>query len=189
MSTPKRIIATFLAAALLTLGAVALVGCGGPSDEEIVRQGVTDELDKIKNLDTETIDQMALEVGAAGFENYGIDPKEFVTSYLNGFDYRIDDVTVDGQEATATVVLTCKSFTEYEAALTEAATALAEDESIVDLSQEEINMKYGQVVMDTLAGVSVQETEPLALTFELQDKTWMPTADAQKALADAMFKN
>ena len=40
-------------------------------------------------------------------------------AYFGGFDYVIDDVTVDGDTATATVTLTCKSFDDYMNAVTD----------------------------------------------------------------------
>ena len=51
---------------------------------------------------------------ATEFEQLGIDPKEYAKSYLEGFDYKIGDVTVDEDKGTATaeVTITCKSMNQ-----------------------------------------------------------------------------
>ncbi|WP_080797366.1 hypothetical protein [Arabiibacter massiliensis] len=184
----KRGLAGLLVAALLAFGAFALVSCG-PSAEEVVREGVTKELDSLKNLDASLVDELAASAGVEQLADFGIDAKEFVSTYLGGFDYRIDDVTVNGDAATATVTLTCKSFAAYTDALEAASAELAGDESLADLSEEELNQKLGQTIMDAIAAVPATETAPVALTFERKDNVWTPTADAQHALSNALFSN
>lgn len=188
MTRGKKGIIALLTVAMLAFGGVALVGCG-PSDEEVVRQGVTDELNRLKQLDAELVDELAANAGAEDLAAFGIDAKEFVSTYLSGFDYRIDSVTVDGDMATATVTLTCKSFSAYNDALEAAAAEMANDESLADMSEEELNQKLGQTIMDAIAGVPSAETAPIDLTFELKDNVWSPTSDAERALSEALFSN
>ena len=92
-----------------------------------MRQGVADELERLKTHDEALLDELAADSGVDQLATYGIDAKSFIAAYLDGFDYRIDEVKVDGDSATATVVLTCKKFDAFAQALTEATTALAED--------------------------------------------------------------
>ena len=181
-------VAACLTAALLTFGAASLAGCG-PSNEEVIRQAVTEELESVKALDPTLLDQMTSNAGLEQLEAYGIDSREFVSSYLAGFDYRVDDVTVDGETAQATIVLTCKSFSAFAAGFTEAVTALSTDESIPNMSEEEVNQLIGQAVMDTLASIQPTETAPLTLGYELKDSVWTPTAEAEQAITNAMFGN
>lgn len=188
MASIKKLAASFLAAALLALGAVALVGCG-PNDEEVIREGVSAELDKLKNLDDETLDLLASEAGADDLATYGIDAKAFVSSYLAGFDYRIENVSVDGENATATVVLTCKSFSQYTDSLQEAVTTLAADESIRSMSEDEQNAKFGETIMSSLNGLSAVETGPIDLAFAREGNTWNATQEAEQAITSALFNN
>ena len=184
----KRIAAACLTAALAAFGAAALAGCG-PSNEEIVRQGVTEELEAVKALDPALLDEMAANEGLAQLAAYGIDAKEFVSSYLAGFDYRVDEVKVDGDTAQATVVLTCKSFNAFATGFTEAVTALSADESVPNMGDEEVDQLIGQTVMDTLAAVEPTETAPVTLAFELKDNVWSPTAEAEQVITEALFGN
>ncbi len=187
MTFAKRFAATFLAVALLAFGGLALTGC--QNNEDVVREGVAAELDKLKTLDDETLELLASEAGADDLATYGIDAKEFISSYLAGFDYRIDSVTVDGDNATATVVLTCKSFSQYEQGIQDASASLASDESILDMSADELNQKIGETVMSVIDDIPTAETDPIDLTFTLQDKTWTPTAETEQAIATALFSN
>ena len=97
-------LAVALAATMLT----GLVACGGESAEDVIRKGVTEELESIKNLDQAALDEIMAGAGAAnaGLEEYGIDMEEFCRTWLDGFDYSVDNVTVDGENATATATIT-----------------------------------------------------------------------------------
>ena len=186
MKSIKAVLTAGIAVALLAAGAVSLAGCG-PSAEEVVRQGVSDELERLKTHDSDLLAELAADSGADQLAVYGIDAQEFVGAYLNGFDYRIDDVAVDGDTATATVVLTCKKFDEFTGALSEASMALAADEETAALSVDEVNQKIGQTVLEVLEAVEPSESAPIELTFTLKDKAWMPTSDTEKALSAALF--
>lgn len=186
MKTIKAVLTAGIAFALFAAGAVFLAGCG-PSAEEVVRQGVSDELERLKTHDSELLAELAADSGAGQLAVYGIDAEEFIGAYLGGFDYRIDDVTVDGDTAAATVVLTCKKFNEFTTALSAASMALAEDEATAALSEDELNQKIGQAVLDTLASLEPSESAPIELSFALQDNVWTPTGDAERALSAALF--
>lgn len=186
MKSIKTVLVAGLAVVLLAAGAVSLVACG-PSAEEVVRQGVSDELERLKTHDPALVEELAADSAAAGLEAYGIDAQEFVTAYLDGFDYRIDKVVVNGDTATATVTLTCKKFDAFNDALTTASIALAEDEEIASLSTDEINQKIGQTVLEALASVEATESEPVDLPFSLENNVWTPTSDTEKALSSALF--
>lgn len=107
----KKFAPAAVAAALLAL-AIALVGCSsGPSDEEVIRQGVSEELAAIKAGDDELIS--SVEEGAGeDLKTLGIDARDFMSAYLDGFDYSVGDVKVDGDSATVHLSITCRSMGE-----------------------------------------------------------------------------
>ena len=162
MKPIKTIVAACLAAVALSVGALSLGACG-PSAEEVVRQGVADELERLKTHDEALLDD------------------------LDGFDYRIDEVKVDGDNATATVVLTCKKFDAFAQALTEATTALAEDGQTAELDADQINEKVGQLVLEALGSVEPTESNPVELPFARTDNAWGPASGAEQALSTALF--
>ncbi len=182
----KRRIAVACIAALMTVCLGMLAGCG-PSSEEVIRDGVTQELDGLKNQDDAAMAEIVSGANMSGLEVYGLDANEFMKAYLNGFDYRIDDVTVDGDKAQVTVVLTCKSFSAYEKALQDAADQLMGDESFAELDRSAMNQKIGETVMTALAGIEPTETEPIVLDYELANNTWSPTASAERNIAGALL--
>lgn len=184
----KNALVACAATVVMAFGAVALTGCG-PSDEEVIREGVTAQLEAIKTLDPALLDELSKGAGTAEMAAYGIEPKEFVTSYLAGFDYRVDEITVDGDKAQANVVLTCKSLKEFEKAFTEATQALASYEAVANMTEAEITSKIGQTIMDTLGALQPVETAPIAIGYELKDDTWAPDSSAEKAVSDALFGN
>ena len=179
MKPIKTIVAACLAAVALSVGALSLGACG-PSAEEVVRQGVADELERLKTHDEALLDELAADSGVDQLATYGIDAKSFIAAYLDGFDYRIDEVKVDGDNATATVVLTCKKFDAFAQALTEATTALAEDGQTAELD-------VGQLVLEALGSVEPTESNPVELPFARTDNAWGPASGAEQALSTALF--
>ena len=186
MKPIKTIVAACLAAVALSVGALSLGACG-PSAEEVVRQGVADELERLKTHDEALLDELAADSGVDQLATYGIDAKSFIAAYLDGFDYRIDEVKVDGDNATATVVLTCKKFDAFAQALTEATTALAEDGKTAELDADQINEKVGQLVLEALGSVEPTESNPVELPFARTDNAWGPASGAEQALSTALF--
>lgn len=188
-SSPRIKIASFFVLLLTCLLACGFLTSCGQDNEKLIRDSLTEELDDIKNLDPAYLEELTSDPNVSQLESFGIDPEEFVTSYLTGFDYRIDDVTVNGDTATATVVLTTKSFSQFNDALNDATTDLLNDESIYSMSMDEIYQVIGQTVMDVLDGLPTNETDPLTLDYELIDKTWTPTAASQSMLESALMSN
>ena len=98
--------------AVLVACVVVLSGCGGPSVEELITEDLTTQFDEVKNGGDDFLSGLE-EASGDEFEQLGIDPKEYAKTYLEGFDYKIGDVTVDEDKgvATAEVSITCKSRT------------------------------------------------------------------------------
>lgn len=192
MQRPASLVSRFIAFAALCCALVfaggALAACG-PDHEQAIRDALTQELDSIKNLDDSFLSDLASDPDIAELSEFGIDPTEFFTAYLAGFDYRIDDVTVDGETATATVVLTIKSFSQFNDAITANLDALVTDESLATMSEEELYSTVGQTVMDTLNSLEPVENAPITVTYELVDNTWTPTVDSQAELESALMAN
>ena len=113
--TMKRKLAALLLAALCALGAVGLVGCGGPSVEEVIREGVTAEFEAVVDTESEEYQELVDALEQAGdLATYGVDEKAFMDSMYDGFAYEIGDIAVDEEAGTAVVdvKLTCKTFAE-----------------------------------------------------------------------------
>lgn len=187
----KKVFAAVSASALLVFTLGVMTGCNsGPSDEEVIRKSLTEELDQIKNMDDAFMTEMAADMDVDELATYGIDGVEFMKTYLDGFDYKIDEVTVDGNKATAKVTLTCKSFTAYNSAVQQAATDLASDSARLQaMSKDELNQLLGQTVMDALAGVEVAETDQITIGFTKNGNTWTPDAASEQEITTAMLTN
>lgn len=185
----KKIIAAFAASALLTFSAVAFVGCGGESDEDVIRGALTEELESIKTLDEAFLAEMTTGMDASTFASYGIDVNEFMKSYLDGFDYTIDSITVEGDNAKAVVTLTCKSFSAYEAALEANTKKAIETQDVASMSNDQINALVGQIMMDSLKEVQPAATDPITIEYNNVDNTWTPTAASEQAISTALLSN
>ncbi len=163
-----------------------LCACG-PSDEEIITQKLTTEFESIKTLDSSLVDQISSDTNLQTLTEFGVTPQAFVSSFLTGFDYRIESISVDGDTASATVVFICKDYSAFNTALAEAYGTLVADGYLTTLSQEETNIAYGETLIATMNAIQPTESTPFTITFEQVDKVWMPSESADLAISQALI--
>lgn len=183
---------TVVFAGLLAMSLISLTGCGSTqqSDEELVRSSLAAELDSIKNLDEKFVNEISEAIDMSRLSLYGIDGMEFMRSYLNGFDYSIDAVTVDGETAQAQLTLTCKSYTGYLKALQAAVDEItANPDELAGMSSDDINKKIGDIVIRSLDGVELKPTEPVTINYTKVDDTWEAASSTSGDIAAALMTN
>lgn len=149
----KKFAPAAVAAALLAL-AIALAGCSsGPSDEDVIRQGVSEELAAIKAVDDEFISSVEEDAGE-DLKTLGIDARDFMSAYLDGFDYSVGDVKVDGDSATVHLSITCRSMGEATEALTG---ALADAKDLTDT--DALYELAGKTLLESLSATQPKTVE------------------------------
>lgn len=183
----KSRITALMAAVVLVISTV--VGCGAKENqEEAIRKSITEELDSVKNLDEKFMEDCIEAAGASELEAMGIDPEEFVKTYLSDFDYTVGDVTVEDEKATVSVTLKCKDFTAYAEELEKAATEMLTDmEEMGNLSKEEVKKKTAAIILGSMSELEVKETEPITVEYELVDDKWVVSSDSEQEIANALF--
>lgn len=165
------IVAVLAVACGITLGACS----SGPSAEELIREDLTTNLDEIKNLDDEAMDELAAEMGDLGLGDYGIGAEDLITSMIDGFDYSIDSIDVEEDTATASVTVTAKSMSElmdldYDAMSDDILDAVASGE--VDITDEDaINAWAGEYIMGIIDALEPVEKD-ITLTYVNGEDGW-----------------
>lgn len=185
----KKFASIIAAAVCLVLSLCMLSACSGESAEDIITEDITSQLDQVKNLDDDFVAEMVDGLGADELSTYGIDAEEFTRTYLEGFDYSIDSIEVNGNTATATVTLKCRSFTGYESAVNDAVNNLVADPSIYTMTRTELNQAIGTAMMDALRSTPVTETDPVELTYNKNGNTWEADESVTDAIANALTTN
>lgn len=172
---------------------VALPGCNsGESAADVITEGLSAELDQLVNQKGDDWDAMIASIEESqGTElaTYGITAEDFTKALLGGFNYEITDVDVDEDSDTAVahVTLTCKSLTDFNDKLTEAASNLMSDESITSLSQDELNTKIGETVLQVLNELKTKETELDLQINRDEDGVWSEDESVATEVANAML--
>ncbi len=168
--------------AVLVACVVLLSGCGGPSVEELITKDLTTQFDEVKNGGDDFLAGLE-EASGDEFEQLGIDPKEYAKSYLEGFDYKIGDVTVDEDKGTATaeVTITCKSMNQI---VEDFATQYQEKVAALDSmpSDDELYKMAGQVMVDVTKAAKTKDTK---VTFKYScndDGEWSADDSATRQL-------
>lgn len=179
MNRVLKVLTCSITAVLALSVGLVLGACSGPSPEEVIREDLTANLDRVKELDDATVEELVGSMGTLGLETYGIEASDVVRSLLDGFDYTIDDITVDdeGTSAVASVSVTCKSASDFTERINQAATDLAtelmNDPSGLELlsDEEALNARIGEVVMETLDEVELQQTS-IEIDYSKTDDGW-----------------
>lgn len=170
-----KTLACTLCASLALVSGLVLTGCSGTNPEEAIRQDITTNFDEIKNLDDAAMEEFAEELGDTGLESYGIETTELLTSMLDGFDYSIESVTVDGDTAVAEVSVTAKSMGELMNMDADAMTeALMEDltSGALDANDDDaINAWAGAYVMNLVDAIEPSD-KTVTLTYINGDDGW-----------------
>lgn len=173
--------------AALVACVVLLSGCGGPSVEELITNDLTSQFDEIKNGGDDFLSGLE-EASGDEFEQLGIDPKEYAKSYLEGFDYKIGDVTVDEDKGTATaeVTITCKSMNKI---VEDFATQYQEKIAALDTmpSEDDLYKMAGQVMVDVTKAAKTKDTKVTFKYSANKDNEWSADDSATTEMMNAMM--
>lgn len=173
--TAAKALTGMLCATLALVGGLVLTGCSGADPEEAVRADLTANFDQLKNLEGDALEEIADGMGNTGLEQYGLENIEVITAMLDGFDYTIDSVTVDGDTATAEVTVTSKSMSELMNLDTDALTAdlmEAVTSGELDPSDDDaINAWAGEYMMGLVEQIEPSE-KTISLTYVNGDDGW-----------------
>lgn len=182
----KKLLLAPLMAALVAC-VVLLSGCGGPSVEELITNDLTSQFDEIKNGGDDFLAGLE-EASGDEFEQLGIDPKEYAKSYLEGFDYKIGDVTVDEDKGTATaeVTITCKSMNKI---VEDFATQYQEKVAALDTmpSEDDLYKMAGQVMVDVTKAAKTKDTKVTFKYSANEDNEWSADDSATTEMMNAMM--
>lgn len=173
----RRALALVCTAALAAIPALGLSACGGPSDEELIKQTLTADLDAIKTVDEDTVKSMMGDSAVSEMETYGIDAFAFYTSCVKQFSYDNVDVTVDGDSATATLDVTNVDIEKVMTSWANDVSAYVTSQEAIDdynnLGENGMMQKMLQQLTDALgASDAPTKTSSMSIDFTKGDDGW-----------------
>lgn len=182
----KRAFAAAAAGIVSAAAALSLFGCG-PSPEEAVREDLTAKLERIKTLDGEFVSENASDPALAALsDRFGVDAGEFLRVYLEGFSYSVDDVEESDGTVSATVTLTCKSRGAFAEALTAASEEFSAGTDASSMDGASLDREMGRMALTAAASAPTVQMAPLTLAYTREDGNWVPAADAEAKLREAI---
>ncbi len=166
------------------------------NDETTLGKGLTDELEALKNPTEENLkeylgDELENDANFKELAEYGLDPYEMMGHLFKHFDYKIGDITVNGDTATAKVTVTNVKLDEIMANL--------ETSYMNSKSQEEIAEIYSnggrealykdlfkKLYEDLDKSTDTKDTE-LTLSLTKKDNEWSVDDSSEDELVSAAF--
>ena len=187
-----RLITTLVGCVLVFGLAFGLAGCGKQSEEDLIRAEVSKFLDVFKNPSAEKLQEYLgdEELDLSEIEEYGIDINEFLTHSFSHFDYTINSVTIDGDDATVALSLTNANM---QTALDAASKSLSENqEDYADILTQEDGMQQLMKMFFNEYYKQMDASEDLVTTdVDLKltkgDDGWEINKDGIEAVYSAMY--
>lgn len=173
---------------ICTLGVVA--GCAGVNNEELAKQALTSELDKLKSSDSyaEEILQAMSDDELAEMESTGIDPQKFLKACLAKFDYKINSVAVEGDKATAQVSITnIDAMDALTRAITDVTAKIFSGELQVDATDKAALTQAMYDLFYQYAEEAETKTTNIEVPIDKVNGTWEVSDSAGEALMGSIF--
>lgn len=187
----KRIIVVCLSLVVALCG-FGLAGCA-QSDQDVIRNGITEELNKLKNMDDKTVSEIETSLPysmKAQFNAMGLSLQDYFKAYFQGFDFQIGDIKVDGNKATVDMTLEVKSATDVAQAITAYEESLSEEQlfEIANALYGSADMPswYGEGIIQAVSEVPNNTTETLQIPVSKSGNTWSYDEAADDILAAAV---
>lgn len=170
------------AAGACALSAAALSGCGdSEGDRRAVRDSVDAELTQLTTLSAADL----LGDSLAGVEKLGVSGDDFLGAFFDGCSWEVGEVAFDGEAATASVTLRCRSLSAVLDALNEAYTSQTlEDGGHPDESS--LYATAGAALLDCVHAASL-ESRSADVTLSKQNGSWVIDDAGRTALISAFI--
>lgn len=155
----------------LALTCLFVSGCA-PSDEERIQQTLSSEFDTFQAAATGGDNEASSVLGddaKQALEQAGIDPASYVSALFDGFEYRIDSIEVDKDNATAHVVITCKSVNDVINSLQSDLQDSLNSGSGTNLTSEQISQNIAEQTLSCLQEAQPREKEPVDISLHKQE--------------------
>lgn len=202
MRRTLRIGVGLLCMALCLVGALGIVGCkdkgsvlSGVGDEEAIRTGIEQELDLLVSPSQENLTVFLADVSNEDLEylkrTYNVDVSEFLSHVFREFSYNIERVSINGEEATATVAITGLDAAQAVAAASEKVSAPDEAKALADLYNAGQNAELVQrvfgIVYQCLDEVDDRVTREIELNLTKNNNKWTIESQSLDDLLNAML--
>lgn len=183
-SLAKKAAALVCAIALAAVPVMGLSGCGGPKDEDVIKQTLTADLDALKSVDEDTVKSAMGDATWNEMQQYGVDPYEFYSDCVKNFSYDNVAVQVDGDTAKATFEVSNIDIEQVmQSWMSDVVTYASSQEALDDytnLGEDGIAKKMMAMLTDKLAADDApMTTKSMSLDFEKSDGTWQPSDASQ----------
>lgn len=187
-------------ACVLGMGVMfGLTACGGggdegPSDEELITADIDEMMTALKDPTSEEAKELLGDLDdedMAVFEEYGIDPYEFIGQCFSRVEYSVDAVNVEGESAT--VDMTIKNVdlnAAMEAAGADFETFTETDEAMTLYSSDGMQGLMGKFMEFFYAQIAASETvveTPTTLNYTMVDGEWTISDEGAEEFASAMY--
>ena len=116
-------------------------------DEKILREGLTEEYKKFSDP-RYYLWQLDIKATIDALRDMGVNPQDLIAAWTEGFQYQVGTITVNGNNATVEVTMTCK---QYHPAADSAVLRFISAPEIRTMTEAEMNAKLGSLIFSELA--------------------------------------
>lgn len=181
----KKVLPAGFMAVLLAFCLVLLPGCGKSADD-LITENLTTQLDAFKNVDESIVEEIS-KAADDQFGSIGLDASEYVSALLDGFDYTIGDITVDGDTATVALSVTAKSLSDVGTKFMTEYTNRLNSMDVSSISDEsQLYSIAGDALMSAIKEVEPKTVECTVAYSKDEDGNWSPDASIGSTIYSAI---
>jgi hypothetical protein len=139
---------------------------------------------QLESLTAQDIDDILNSEGvdSAELSTLGIDEDALAAAYLEGFDFSVENVQVNGNFASATFTLSTKSPKTLQPAVSDALSQLAAAGSFSGLDADASNQLIGQTVLAAVEDAPTVQTAPITVSLTNENGSWTLDQESQSAI-------
>ena len=149
----KKVVLVAMSVILACSMLFALAGCGN-SDEKVIRNAMNEQLEAFKNPNSSQW-QNDFKNELNELSNMGVDAQQLVAAWVEGFDYTVGDIKINGNNATVSITIKCK---QLNPAVDSAVALLENDPALATMTEAQIIKKYGEALISELKKTSPTTT-------------------------------
>jgi len=151
-------------------------------DEKILREGLTEEYKKFSDP-RYYLWQLDIRATIDALRDMGINPQDLIAVWTEGFQYQVGAITVNGNNATVEVTMTCK---QYHPAVDLAVRRFISAPEVRTMTEEEMNARLGSLIFQELASAR-PVTTTITISCTKSGSVWTISESAEYEYYKVLF--
>ena len=164
-----------------------LLSCTSNS-KAMVEELANSQLGEIQSKSPELVDKLASTLEHSEISAFGLDANMIASYLLDSFEYeQVSEVEEVNGTFTVKFDITCKQFSSIYAHASESLNLFNQNTELRYLSDEEINTKIGELILEAITTTDAQPCKTLSMTYEKINREFKLKAESREQFTQVLL--